>query len=134
MVKSFANEIAGTKDEDEGEQVLGELPEPPEGMTYRLDPQPDGSVAVVLVADDGADELASVNTGDNRRGASDSKTRSVLAAMNKSNRAYHTRDSVAAATKEQVIFTHTPLLGEKLVLRENGNRWELVLVSARHGG
>jgi hypothetical protein len=115
--------------EKQSEQVIGSLPDPGEGMVYRLDEQPDGTIAVVLTPDDGAEELSNLNTDNNRRSMSDARSAQIMRAMGKANRAYHTRDSVAAPTLERVIFTHTPTPDEKLIVRQNGNHWELVLVS-----
>jgi hypothetical protein len=96
-------------------------------MTYALQPQDDGSIAVVCVPDDGAEELQSVNTGDNRRGLSDARQRAVLNAMVKKNRAFwRTGD---AAMKEQTMLVHYTVQGERLELRRDGDQWVVALVS-----
>jgi hypothetical protein len=115
-------------EEEEAEQVLGSLPAPEPGYVYRLEPRPDGTVALTLALDDGGEIRA--NTGDNLRSWSDAQTRSILQRMNKANRAAHTLD---AATKTQTIMRHGPLLpGEKLEIRgpSEGGLYDLVLISS----
>lgn len=127
MPRMPSQEMSGGMDqEDPDEKVLGTLPEPPEGMTYRLHEGQDGSVAVVLCQDDGGN--LTVNQNDNRRQMSDARTRSILHRMNLKHRAYF-RD---AATSEKTIFVHTPAKDEKLELREDPRfegRWQVILVT-----
>ena len=99
-------------------------------MTYDIRENADGTCSVVLVPDDdGSEALQGVNTGDNHRSWSDAKTSSILRNMNKANRAYHTRDSVASATKSTTVFTQHLNPDERLEIRKNADMWELVLVS-----
>ena len=128
----FGRDEEGDPDEGEGEgeeaeQVIGQLPEPGEGMVYRLDPQPDGSVAVVLCQDDGGE--IQVNENDNLRSIGDARSRQIMDAMNRKNRAFWTRDSVGSATIERTIFTHTPAENERLEIRKVGNHFSLILIS-----
>jgi hypothetical protein len=113
-------------DEDQDEKVVGQLPDPGEGMTYRLEQGQDGSVTVVLCQDDGGN--LTVNSGDNRRQMSDARTRSVLRRMNKANRAYF-RD---ATSQESTLFVFYPGTGRLELRKDPGddNRWKLILISA----
>jgi len=87
------------------EQLVGQLPEPPENSRYVLERESDGSIVIVLVSDDHDDNL---NTNDRtyRHRVSDGID-PVLKRMNQVNRGFHSRD--AAANIRRTIFRHVPL-------------------------
>jgi hypothetical protein len=87
------------------EQLVGTLPEPPEGKTYSLEREPDGSINVVLVDD--VDDSIHVN---DRAYTSFSGPRDpILTRMNRNHRNIHRRRTGDGDTVKRVIFRHTPL-------------------------
>jgi hypothetical protein len=122
------------RDQEEGEEgegkekVIGTLPDPGEGMMYRLDQGDQGEFRIVHCLQ--PNSMEGVNEGDNRRSWSESKTASVLRRMNRAHRAAHTRDFDTMT--EKTIFTHFPGKGNRLELREvpgTAGQWAVMLIS-----
>jgi len=120
------------RDEDpdgamEEEELVGTLEEPPQGMTYKLEREPDGTIAVVLVADNSDPDL---NTNDRtyRHRVADGID-PVLRRMNQVARGYHSRD---AATMRRTMLRLTPAKGETVEIVSNkslAGGFDVVLIS-----
>jgi hypothetical protein len=116
-------------DEDMGlGEVVAQLPDPGEGMTYRLSRGEDGTISIVVVEDDGAD--MNQNDAAYRHKLNDAANVQFMKRMNSINRRRWSRTKDANSTRPSTLFRHRSLLpGERLELQEDERGHSLVLFS-----